>query len=191
MDETISALSVNDAVEEKLETSIPLESEDALAVANKEIARLKEQALRAMAETENTRRRMQKELEDGQKYAMAAFAKEMLSVADNFARAMAAVPRDGAKDETFKNLLTGVEATERQMASIFETFGIIKMDALGQPFDPHKHRVMMEQDDPSKPAGTIVQVFQPGYMIHDRLLREAMVVVSKGGATAHKIDQSA
>lgn len=191
MDETVSALPVDDTDIEAQESPSSKEGADALLDAKKEIERLKEQILRAMAETENTRRRMQKELEDGQKYAMTAFAKEMLSVADNFSRAMASVPKDGVQDETFRNLFAGIEATERQMAAVFEAFGIAKMDSLGQPFDPHKHRVMMEQEDLSKPAGTIIQVFQPGYMIHDRLLREAMVIVSKGGAVAHKVDQSA
>jgi molecular chaperone GrpE len=165
--------------------------EDPLAAANQEIAKLKEQTLRAMAEAENTRRRMQKELEDTQKYAVSNFAKEMLTISDNFARALEAVPKDDTENETLKNLVTGVEAIGRQLASTFEKFGIQKVDPLGQPFDPHQHRVMMEQEDPTKPAGTVIQVFQPGYVIHGRLLREAMVVVSKGGVTARKVDQSA
>lgn len=167
------------------------DAEKALEEAQKEMAALKDQILRAMAETENTRRRMKKENEDAQKYAIASFAKEMLGVADNFRRALEAVPKDAAESETLKNLVVGVEATERQLLSAFERFGIRKLDPMGEAFDPHFHRVMMEQEDPSKPSGTIVQVFQSGYMIHDRLLREAMVVVSKGGAPAHKVDTSA
>lgn len=175
---------------EQAETSVDA-AEDALDQAQKEIGALKDQILRAMAETENTRRRMKKEIDDSQKYAMAGFAKEMLTVADNFRRALDAVPKDKAEDETLKTLIAGVEATERQLLAAFERFGIKKVDALGQPFDPHLHQVMMEAEDPSKPAGMIVQVLQEGYRIHDRLLREAMVVVAKGGPAVHKIDTSA
>jgi len=175
---------------QQAETSVDA-TEDALEGAQAEIATLKDQILRAMAETENTRRRMKKELEETQKFAMSNFAKEMLAVADNFRRALEAVPKDDADGETLKNLVTGVEATERQLLAAFEKFGIKKVDPMGQAFDPHLHRVMMEQEDVSKPAGTVVQVFQPGYMIHDRLLREAQVVVAKGGPPAHKVDTSA
>ncbi len=178
------------AQEQQAETSVNA-AEDALDQAQKEIGALKDQILRAMAETENTRRRMKKEIEDSQKYAMAGFAKEMLTVADNFRRALDAVPKDKAEDETLKTLIAGVEATERQLLAAFERFGIKKIDAMGQPFDPHLHQVMMEAEDPSKPAGMIVQVLQEGYRIQDRLLREAMVVVAKGGPAVHKIDTSA
>ncbi|MDD2324456.1 MAG: nucleotide exchange factor GrpE [Alphaproteobacteria bacterium] len=166
-------------------------AEDALEQAQTEIGKLKDQILRAMAETENTRRRMKKEVEDAQKFALGSFAKEMLVVADNFRRALDAVPKDGADGDTLKNLVTGVEATERQLLAAFERFGIKKISPLGEVFDPHYHQVMMEIDDPSKPAGQIVQVLQEGYMIHDRLLREAMVAVAKGGPTAHKVDTQA
>ncbi len=164
---------------------------DALAAAQDEIGKLKDQILRAMAETENTRKRMKKEIEDAQKYAMAGFAKEMLGVADNFRRALEAIPKDAIENDTLKTLIEGVEATERQLLAAFERFGIKKIDPLGQPFDPHYHRVMLEMEDIVKPAGTVVQVFQPGYMIGERLLREAQVVVSKGGPPAHKVDTSA
>jgi molecular chaperone GrpE len=185
-----NATSVENAVGEQAEMSVNA-AEDALEAAQKEIGTLKDQILRAMAETENTRRRMKKEMEDAQKYAVASFAKDILDVADNFQRALDAVPKDGADGETLKNLVTGVSATERQLLAVMERFGIRKVESLGQPFDPNIHRVMMEQEDASKPAGTILQVFQPGYMIHDRLLREAMVVVSKGGPVAHKVDTTA
>ena len=166
-------------------------TEDALGQAETEIGKLKDQILRAMAETENTRRRMKKEIEDAQKYAVGSFAKEMLCVADNFRRALDAVPQDGAGGDTLKNLVTGVEATERQLLAAFERFGIKKINPMGEAFDPNYHQVMTEAEDPSKPAGLVVQVLQEGYMIHDRLLREAMVVVSKGGPTAHKVDTQA
>jgi molecular chaperone GrpE len=156
-----------------------------------EIARLKDQVLRALAETENTRRRLTKEVEDAGKYAIGSFAKEILVVSDNFARALEAVPKDKAEDETLKNLVVGIEATERQLQTVLERFGIKKIDPTDQPFDPNFHRVMMEIEDLSKPAGTVVQVLQAGYVIHGRLLREALVAVSKGGPAKHNVDQSA
>ena len=177
-------------LDQQAETSVEA-TEDALEAAQNEIGKLKDQILRAMAETENTRRRMKKETEDAQKFAVGNFAKEMLNVADNFRRALEAVPQDGAGGDTLKNLVAGVEMTERQLLAAFEKFGIKKLEPLGQPFDPHQHQVMMEVEDLSKPAGMIVQVLQAGYMIHDRLLREAMVVVAKGGPTAHNVDTSA
>lgn len=182
--------SVTENGEQQADTSAKA-AEAALDEAQNEIGKLKDQILRAMAETENTRRRMKKEIEDAQKYAVGNFAKEMLVVADNFRRALDAVPHDGAGGETLKNLIAGVEATERQLLAAFEKFGIKKIDPMGKPFDPHFHQVMMEAEDPSKPAGMIVQVLQAGYMIHDRLLREAMVVVAKGGPVPHKVDTSA
>jgi molecular chaperone GrpE len=157
-----------------------------------EIARLKDQLLRALAEAENTRRRAQKEREDTSRYAVANFAKEMLSISDNFQRALEAVPKEARGNEALKNLITGIEAIERQMQTALERSGIKKLEPLGQNFDPNFHRVMMEVDDPDHPAGTVVQVLQPGYVIHDRLLREALVAVAKGNAPAtHKVDTSA
>lgn len=183
-------IAANNNGEGEAESSVNA-AESALDEAQAEMGKLKDQILRAMAETENTRRRMKKETEDAQKYAVSSFAKEMLNVADNFRRALDAVPKDGADNDTLRNLVTGVEMTERQLLAAFEKFGIKKLDPIGQAFDPHFHQVMMEQEDPSKPAGMIVQVLQCGYMIHDRLLREAMVVVAKGGPAAHKVDTSA
>ena len=156
-----------------------------------EIARLKDQVLRALAESENIRRRMQKEIDDTRKYAVANFAKEMLPVADNFRRALDAIPKESESSETLKHLVTGVEATERQLLANLDRFGIRKIEPLGHPFDPNLHRVMLEIDDPAQPAGTVTQILQDGYMIHDRLLREALVAITKNGPTAHKVDQSA
>jgi len=154
-------------------------------------AELKDQLLRALAEAENIRRRAQKERDDTAKYAVSNFAKEMLTVADNFSRALDALPKD-VKDAGLKNLVTGIEATGRQLEAALTRFGIKKLDPLGQPFDPHFHRVMMEVDNSEKPAGTVVQVLQTGYVIHDRLLREALVAVAKGNpASQAKVDTSA
>jgi molecular chaperone GrpE len=155
-----------------------------------QVSELKDQLLRALAEAENVRRRAQKEREETAKYAVSNFAKEMLTVADNFARALEAMPKD-VKDAGLKNLVAGIEATGRQLDAALTRFGIKKLDPLGQPFDPNFHRVMMEVEDASKPAGTVVQVMQTGYIIHDRLLREALVAVAKGPGGQAKVDQSA
>jgi len=163
--------------------------EEALAA---EIRQLKDQLLRALAEAENTRRRAQKEREDTAKYAVANFAKEMLGVADNFQRAVEAIPAETRKSEAGKNLIAGIEATERQLQATLERFGIKKLTPLGEVFDPNFHRAMLEMEDTDQPPGTIVQVLQPGYVIHDRLLREALVAVAKGAASpAPKVDKSA
>jgi len=178
-----------DEKEENISEEESVESEKTAEELSDEIEKMKEQVLRAMAESENTRRRMKKEMEDTQKYSISKFAKEMLTVSDNFRRALDAVPKDKQQDETLKNLIDGVDATERQLLSVFEKFGITKIDSLEKPFDPNLHQVVMEQEDPTKPAGMIIQVLQEGYMIHDRLLREAMVVVAKGGV--EKVDTEA
>lgn len=156
-----------------------------------QITALKEQNLRYLAEMENTRRRAQKEREDAAKYAVSGFAKELLAVADNFERALAAAPAQDALSEAVKNLLAGIEATGRQLDAALERAGIRKIEAMGQVFDPNLHRVMMEIDDPNHPAGTVVQVMQTGYVIHDRLLREALVAVSKGAAPPQHVDKTA
>ncbi len=156
-----------------------------------EIAGLKDQLLRSLADAENTRRRSKKEIEDSAKYAVTNFAKDMLGVSDNFRRALESIPHD-TQDAAVKNLITGIEATERQLLASLERYGIRKLEPLGQIFDPHFHQVMAEIPDPSQPAGTVVQVMQAGYTIHDRLLREALVAVAKGGApAASKVDTSA
>ncbi|MDD3288863.1 MAG: nucleotide exchange factor GrpE [Alphaproteobacteria bacterium] len=186
----------NEAIEgaekEAAATENAIETPDPVAELTAQNASLKDQLLRAMAEAENVRRRGQKEREDTAKYATSNFAREMLTVADNFRRALDAVPKDAdGNNETLKHLMAGVEATERQLLSSLEKFGIKQMSPMGQPFDPHYHRVMVEIEDAAHPAGTVVQIIQAGYMIHDRLLREALVAVSKGGPKIHKIDTSA
>ena len=155
-----------------------------------QIASLKDQVLRALADAENTRRRSQKEIDDTRKYAVANFARDVLNVADNFSRALDATPKNSS-DPAVKNLVAGIEATQRQLQATLDQFGIRKVDPIGQPFDPNFHRVMMEVDSPDQAAGTIVQVLQSGYVIHDRLLREALVAVAKAGATPQKVDRSA
>jgi molecular chaperone GrpE len=156
---------------------------DRVAQLEGEVAALKDQLLRAVAETENVRRRGEREREETSRYAVARFAKELVGVADNLHRALAAVPAEArAADEALNNLMVGVEATERQLASAFEKFGIKRLDSLGRTFDPNFHQVVMEVEGTGKAAGTVVQVLQEGYVIHDRLLREAVVAVAKQGA---------
>jgi molecular chaperone GrpE len=156
-----------------------------------EISAKQDQFLRAAAETENVRRRLEKEKEDTAKYAITKFAKDILSVGDNFQRAIAAVPKDAVDtDPALKTLLDGVVLAERDFKTALERHGVRIIDPAGQPFNPHHHQAVMEQDNPDVPAGTVLQVYQVGYMIDDRNLRPAMVVVSRGGAKAAKADNS-
>ncbi len=157
-------------------------AEDRVATLEAEVASLKDQLLRAVAETENTRRRAQRDREDASKYAVSSFAKELVTVADNLRRALDAVPAEGREqDEMLKSLAVGVEATERQLFAAFDRAGIKRIDPAGDMFDPNFHQVMFEIENTGKAAGTVVQVLQPGYTIHGRLLREAMVGVAKAG----------
>lgn len=147
-----------------------------------ELAAVTEKLLRAMAETENVRRRLEQAAEDRGKYAVSGFAKDMLPVADNLRRALESLPA-GAKenDPLAAKLIEGVEMTERALISALERHGIKKVESLGQLLNPHLHQAMMEVDDPSHASGTIVVEMQAGYTLHGRLLREAMVGVAKGG----------
>lgn len=141
--------------------------------------------LRAVAETENVRRRMEKEKEETARYAITKFAKDILSVGDNFQRAIAAVPQEAvAADPALKTLVDGVTLAERDFRSALERHGVKAIDPAGQLFNPHQHQAVMEKEDASVPAGTVLQVFQTGYLIEDRCLRPAMVVVSRGGPKA-------
>ena len=146
-----------------------------------EVAKYKDQALRALAEQENVRRRAQRDREDALKFATSSFAKDLVTVADNLRRAIDSVPEaQAAKDELLKGLMSGVSATERELLGAFEKHGIRKLDPMGEKFDHNFHQAIFELENTGKPAGTVVQVLQAGYTIHDRLLREAMVGVAKG-----------
>jgi molecular chaperone GrpE len=147
-----------------------------------EISAKQDAYLRAAAETENVRRRLEKEKEEVARYAITKFAKDILSVGDNFQRAIAAVPKDAVQnDPALKSLLDGVVLAERDYRGVLERHGVRMIDPVGQPFNPHHHQAMMEQENAEVPAGTVLQVYQVGYLIEDRCLRPAMVVVSKGG----------
>lgn len=149
----------------------------------KENEELKDRALRAAAEMENLRRRTARELHDARSYAMANFARDMLSVSDNLRRAIDAIPAEAkaAGDAGFKSLIEGVEITERAMLSALERHGVKKLSPEGEKFDPNFHQAMFEVPNPDVPANTVVQVVQPGYSIGERVLRPAMVGVAKGG----------
>ena len=147
-----------------------------------EVSKLKDQLLRALAEQENIRRRAQREREDAVKYAAQKFATDLLSAADNLRRAVDSAP--AAQDEFTKTLLAGVAATERELLGAFEKHGIRRIDPAGEKFDHNLHQAMFELENTGKPAGTIVQVLAPGYVLQDRLLRAAMVGVAKGNAPA-------
>lgn len=149
----------------------------------KENEELKDRALRAAADMENLRRRTARELHDARTYAIANFAREMLSVSDNLQRALDAIPAEAkaSGDAGFKALIEGVEITERAMLASLERHGVKKLSPQGEKFDPNFHQAMFEVPKPDVPANTVVEVVQPGYSIGDRVLRPAMVGVSKGG----------
>jgi molecular chaperone GrpE len=147
-----------------------------------ENADLQDKHLRAVAEAQNVRRRAQQDVEKERKFGIERFAKDVLSVADNLGRALSALPADLATvDPAVRNVLVGVQATERELQSVLERHGITRIDALGKPFNAEFHQAMMEIEDSTVPAGTIVQELIPGYLIAGRLLRAAMVGISKGG----------
>ncbi len=167
------------------ENAAPESLEEQLAAARAEAAQMKDQLLRAMAETENTRRRAARDRDDAQKYGVTNFAREMLTVADNLRRALEAIPADTLKsDEALKTLYDGVAATERQLEAALGKQQIERIWPEGERFDSNFHQAMFEVPDTGKPGGTVVQVLQAGYKIHDRLLRPALVGVAKGGAAA-------
>lgn len=170
----------NDIPEVPLPEAVTTGLDERLAEAEAELAMTRDKLLRALAEGENLRKRAQREREEAGKYAAASFAKDMLDVADNLHRALASAPAESEWDELTRNLLAGVAATERELQAALERHGIRRIDPMGERFDHNYHQAMFEVDDTGQPSGTIVQVLQPGYVIHDRLLRPALVAVAKG-----------
>lgn len=153
---------------------------DALRV---EITQLKEQVLRVAADAENTKRRAEREANDARHYAIQRFSQDLLGAADNLARALQAAPRDAA-DPAVKNLVTGIEMIEKDLIAAFDRNGLKRLDPpRGAKFDPHRHQAMMEQPADDVGAGAVLQVMQPGYELHGRLVRPAMVIVSAKGST--------
>jgi molecular chaperone GrpE len=152
----------------------------------REHAEMKDRLLRTLAEMENLRKRTEREIADSRLYGIAGFARDVLGVADNMRRALDAVPAEARANAQagMKALVDGVELTERELLKALEKNGVRQFTPLGEKFDPNVHQAMFEVPDPSVPAGSIVQVMQPGYMIGERVLRPALVGVSKGGPKA-------
>mgnify|MGYP001577663376 CR=1 FL=1 len=143
---------------------------------------MKDKALRALAEAENTRRRVETEKIEAIRYAAADFAREIVPVADNLGRALASIaPAARAKDPALETLAVGVEMTERALLAVFERFGIRRIEATGKRFDPYLHEAMFEIEDKEKTSGTVVQELEAGYVMHNRPLRPARVAIAKGG----------
>ncbi len=182
IDEEVLEEEIKEPQAEELSAEVSTEEDEELLRLKEENKKLKEDFLRAYADAENTKKRCAQEIEKNNKYAISSFAKSLLSVADNLDRALKSIPEDKKDDcEHLKNLLAGVEMTQNELTRVFEKFGIKKMDIIGTKFDPNFHQVIQEVEDKEKANGTIINELQSGYMINDRILREAMVVVSKGG----------
>ena len=170
-----------------------VQAADRLAELEAEAARYKDQALRAMAEAENVRRRAEREREDAAKYGVSQLARDLLPVADNLRRAIESVSPEAQQDPVVAGLLTGIQATERELVTALERRGIKRIDPVGEKFDPNFHQAVFEVPTNDQPPGTVVQVLQSGYVIHDRLLRPAMVGVAKaaGDGAAERLDTQA
>ncbi|MET0376284.1 MAG: nucleotide exchange factor GrpE [Rhizorhabdus sp.] len=155
------------------------ESESPFARLESELEKLRNEVLYAQAETQNVRRRLEKEKADASAYAATGFARDILSVADNLARALQAIPGELREDERIKPLLTGLEMTGKELDNVFQRNGITKIEAIGAKLDPNKHQAMVELPHAEAEPGTVIQEMQAGYMIKDRLLRPALVGVAK------------
>jgi len=171
------------------ETAATPDSEpERIAALEAEIADLKDRLLRTLAEMENLRRRSEREMADTRQYAVANFARDMLTVSDNLHRALGALPaetREGA-DPAIAALVEGVEVTERGLAQTLQKFGVRPIEAKGEKFDPSHHQAMFEIETAELPAGTVAEVVQSGYLIGERVLRPAMVGIAKGSTPAGK-----
>ncbi len=155
--------------------------EERHAMLEAELAEAKQSILYAQAETQNVRRRLEKDAQDARAYAATGFARDILSVADNLSRALDAIPVELRDDQKFKGLVVGLDATGRELEAVFQRNGITRIMSVGEPLDPNRHQAMIEIPSSDVEPGTIVQEMQAGYMIKDRLLRPAMVGVAKAG----------
>ena len=165
----------------------PTHHDDVIAALRREVSDLKDKNLRLLADMENLRRRTDEEKTSSARYAITRFATDIVSVGDNFQRAMSAVPAGAADaDPALKSLVEGVQMTEREYLNVLERHGVKRMVSKGEIFSPHYHQPMMQVPNADVPAGTILQVFQDGYTIGDRLLRAAVVTVAEGGPKSVK-----
>jgi molecular chaperone GrpE len=153
--------------------------QETIARLEEDLATMKDRALRALAEAENTRRQAERQREESVRYAVTGFARDLLNVADNLSRALQSSPPTTPQGEN-DPFVTGVAMTERELLTVFERHGIRKVDPTGQPFDHNQHQAVVELPGTGAPAGQVVQVIQPGYLLHDRLLRPALVAVASG-----------
>lgn len=168
---------INDApemAEDETSAAPEVNYAEELLARDQEIADLKDRLLRQAAETENTRRRLERDKADTAAYAMTGFARDLLAVADNLRRAVAALPAEG-----FDGVRAGIEATERELIAIFGRHGISRVETVGQKLDPNRHQAMLEVEHDAHEPGAIVDELQAGYVIKDRLLRPALVSVAK------------
>ncbi|AZI37845.1 nucleotide exchange factor GrpE [Caenibius tardaugens] len=167
--------------EDLLDTADNRESDaaDAVTILQEQLDAAKQEVLYAQAETQNVRRRLEKDISDARTYAATGFARDILSVSDNLARALDAVPAELREDDKFKGLVAGIEATAREIDKVFGLHGISRIAAMGLPLDPNQHQAMLEVPSVDVEPGTVIQELQAGYMIKDRLLRPAMVAVAK------------
>lgn len=179
-----AAATETEATEETTTAEAP--APDPVEALKAENADLRDKLLRTVAEMENLRKRTEREIADTRSYAIAGFARDMLTATDSLSRALMVLPaeaRDSA-DGAMKSLIEGIEMTEREMQRLLAKHGVKPIEAEGQKFDPHRHQAMFEVPDPTRPEGTVVQVVQAGFAIGDRVLRPAMVGVAKGAPAA-------
>ena len=175
-------------LEETDEDAFALDTYEELATEN---ADLKDRVLRAMAETENLRKRAEREKAEATLYAATNFARDLLSVSDSMGKALEMMPDDALKnaDEATRNLINGIELTRRELLNSFQKHGILEVDPMDEKFDPHFHQAMFEVPGTDKPNGTVVQVVQTGFKIGERVLRPALVGVAKQAASAGKDEE--
>ena len=156
-----------------------LAEHDRVAELEKQLEEANAKLLYAHAETQNVRRRLESEKQQASAYASTGFARDMLAVRDHLERALGHVPEAALADENVKSFVDGIEATLRELDAVFARQGIVRVEALGQPLDPHKHQAMIEVATDNADPGTIIEEMQSGYMLKDRLLRPALVAVAK------------
>ena len=177
--ETPTSETTEQAPEQEQETEEVETSEDIIAKLNEEITNLKDQRLRTIAELENFRKRAEKDQSDALKYGVSNFAKEIINISDNIERAQSSIPKEAKNNETIKPVIEGIDLIAQSVVTTFEKIGIKKIESLNEKFDHNLHQAMMEIEKDDLEPGTIVQELIPGYTLHDRLLRPAMVGVSK------------
>lgn len=178
MTEDTTTPEAEDLREETAADAPEVAEHDAASGLQAELEDMRKQLLYAQAETQNVRRRMEKDAQDARAYAATSFARDILSVADNLARALSAIPPAMREQEGTKAVVQGIEMTAKELENVFQRNGITRIESIGTPLDPNRHQAMVELPS-DQPAGTIVQEMQAGYMIKDRLLRPALVGVAK------------